>query len=36
VLRVQGLWRQPGEEPVDLDEPLASLAAFLGAERVES
>jgi uncharacterized protein len=32
VLRVKGLWWQPGEKPVDLDEPLASLAAFLGAE----
>ena len=35
VLRVQGLWWEPGEQPVDLDEPLASLAAFVGAERVE-
>ncbi len=35
VLRVQGLWWQPGEKPVDLEEPLASLAAFLGAERIE-
>jgi uncharacterized protein len=35
VLRVKGLWWEKGEQPVDLDEPLASLAAFLGAERVE-
>ena len=35
VLRVQGLWWEPGAEPVPLDEPLASLARFLGAERVE-
>jgi len=35
VLRVKGLWWQPGEKPVDLDEPLASLASFLGAERIE-
>ena len=35
VLRVQGLWWQPGEKPVDLDEPLARLASFLGAERIE-
>jgi uncharacterized protein len=35
VLRVQGLWWEPGQEPVDLEEPLASLAAFLGAESVE-
>jgi uncharacterized protein len=36
VLRVKGLWWQPGEKPVDLDEPLTSLAAFLEAERIES
>jgi uncharacterized protein YcaQ len=35
VLRVNGLWWQPGEKPVDLDEPLARLASFLGAERIE-
>jgi hypothetical protein len=35
LLRVHGLWWNPGEKPVDLDEPLASLAAFLGAERIE-
>jgi len=35
VLRVNGLWWEPGAEPVPLDEPLASLAAFLGAERIE-
>jgi uncharacterized protein YcaQ len=34
VLRVNGLWWEPGEKPVDLEEPLASLAGFLGAERV--
>jgi uncharacterized protein YcaQ len=34
VLRVNGLWWQPGQKPVDLDEPLESLAAFLGAERI--
>jgi uncharacterized protein YcaQ len=34
VLHVKGLWWQPGEKPLDLEEPLASLAAFLGAERV--
>jgi uncharacterized protein YcaQ len=34
VLHVKGLWWQPGQKPVDLEEPLASLAAFLGAERV--
>jgi hypothetical protein len=36
VLRVQGLWWEKGEKPVDLAEPLASLAAFVGAERVEA
>ena len=35
VLRVKGLWWETGEEPVDLEEPLGSLAAFLGAERIE-
>jgi uncharacterized protein len=35
VLRVKGLWWQPGEDPLDLEEPLAGLAAFLGAERIE-
>ena len=34
VLRVNGLWWEKGEQPIDLDEPLASLAAFLGAETV--
>jgi uncharacterized protein YcaQ len=36
VLRVKGLWWQTGEKPVDVEEPLASLAAFLGAERIEA
>jgi uncharacterized protein YcaQ len=35
VLRVKGLWWEPGERPVDLEEPLASLARFLGAEQIE-
>ena len=35
VLRVKGLWWEPGEKPLDLRKPLASLAQFLGAERVE-
>ena len=35
VLRVNGLWWEPGEEPVGLEEPLARLAVFLGAERIE-
>jgi hypothetical protein len=34
VLRVNGLWWEKGERPVDLDEPLASLAEFLGADTV--
>ncbi len=34
VLRVQGLWWEPGAKPVDLEKPLASLAAFLGADTV--
>lgn len=35
VLRVNGLWWEKGVRPVDLDEPLAGLAGFLGAERIE-
>jgi uncharacterized protein len=34
VLRVRGLWWERGAEPLDLDKPLASLAAFLGAHTV--
>jgi uncharacterized protein YcaQ len=34
VLRVNGLWWERGEKPVDLEEPLAGLAAFLGAEAI--
>jgi uncharacterized protein len=30
VLRVQGLWWEPGVRPVPLEQPLQSLAAFLG------
>src|SRR5213595_1083621 len=29
VLRVKGLWWEPGEDPVELRKPLASLATFL-------
>ena len=35
VLRVKGLWWERGEKPVGLEKPLASLAAFLGAERID-
>jgi len=35
VLRVQGFWWEPGAKPLPLDEPLASLGRFLGAERIE-
>jgi len=35
VLRVQGVWWEHGVRPVSLEEPLASLATFLGA-RLES
>jgi uncharacterized protein YcaQ len=34
VLRINGLWWEKGEKPVDLDAPLASLAEFLGADAV--
>jgi uncharacterized protein YcaQ len=36
VLRVTGVWWENGEEPMSLDQPLASLARFLDAERVEA
>jgi uncharacterized protein len=36
VLRVKGLWWEANEKPVDLEQPLAALAAFLGAERIEA
>jgi len=32
VLRVQGVWWEPGVRPVPLAQPLESLAAFLGAD----
>ncbi|HJQ74195.1 MAG TPA: crosslink repair DNA glycosylase YcaQ family protein [Gaiellaceae bacterium] len=35
VLRVKGVWWEKGEKPVGVKKPLASLAAFLGAERIE-
>jgi len=35
ILRVKGLWWEPGVKPLDLTKPLASLAHFLGADRVE-
>jgi uncharacterized protein YcaQ len=35
VLRVKGLWWEPGEKPVGLEKPLKNLAVFLGAERIE-
>ncbi|MDX6478727.1 MAG: uncharacterized protein QOG29_1314 [Gaiellaceae bacterium] len=31
VLRVEGVWWEPGVEPVSLDQPLRRLAKFLGA-----
>jgi uncharacterized protein YcaQ len=36
TLRVKGLWWEPGEKPLDLRKPLASLAEFVGAERIEA
>jgi len=35
VLRVNGVWWQPGVKAVSLDRPLRELARFLGAEQVE-
>ena len=34
VLRVNGVWWEPGVKPVSLDRPLRDLARFLGAEEV--
>jgi uncharacterized protein YcaQ len=34
VLRVEGVWWEPGVRPVSLDRPLRRLAKFLGASRV--
>jgi uncharacterized protein YcaQ len=34
VLRVNGVWWEPGQKPVSLDRPLRSLAKFVGATRV--
>jgi uncharacterized protein YcaQ len=33
-LSVRNVWWEPGEKKLDLAEPLASLGAFLGAERI--
>jgi uncharacterized protein len=35
VLRVANVWWEPGKGEVPLDEPLESLAAFVGAEAIE-
>jgi uncharacterized protein len=35
VLRVAGLWWEPGVKPVSLAKPLRSLAAFLGAGTID-
>jgi hypothetical protein len=35
VLRVNGVWWEKETEQVPLDEPLESLAAFLGAEQID-
>jgi hypothetical protein len=35
VLRVNRVWWEPGARPVSLARPLRSLAAFVGAERIE-
>jgi uncharacterized protein YcaQ len=36
VLRVENVWWEPGKRALPLDEPLQSLAAFVGAERIET
>ena len=35
VLRVNGVWWEPGVKPVSLKKPLRSLAAFVGASSIE-
>ena len=36
VLRVNGVWWEPGKNEVPLDKPLGSLAAFLGADSISA
>jgi uncharacterized protein YcaQ len=36
VLRVHGVWWEPGVKPVSLQRPLRSLATFIGAASIES
>lgn len=36
VLRVNNVWWEPGAQKVSLEQPLRSLARFVGAEKVES
>jgi uncharacterized protein YcaQ len=36
VLRVNGVWWEPGVKPVSLQRPLRSLAAFIGAGSIEA
>jgi uncharacterized protein YcaQ len=36
VLRVQGVWWEPGVRPISLDAPLRRLARFVGATQVEA
>jgi uncharacterized protein len=35
VLRINGVWWEPGAEPVSLERPLRDLARFLGADTIE-
>jgi hypothetical protein len=36
TLRVAGVWWEPGKQEVALDEPLRSLAAWLGADSIST
>jgi len=36
VLRVNGVWWEPGAKPVSVDRPLDSLAKFLGAGSIDT
>ena len=36
VLRVNGVWWEPGKREVSLEKPLRELAAFLGADSIKT
>jgi len=36
VLRIKGIWWEPGVKPVSVQKPLRSLATFIGAGSIEA